>query len=135
LEVTVSGGAPQYFSSPDELQEQIDLYFEDRKDLGRPPTIEGLAVFLGFSSRQSIYDYGLRPEFSYIIERAKTRIFTELMEMGLLGDYNASLVKLIATSHQGYTDSNKQDLNAKVSLIEGISIKVIEGDESSNQPD
>ncbi|MEE9193046.1 MAG: terminase small subunit [Thermodesulfobacteriota bacterium] len=38
------------------------------------PTVTGLALFLGFSSRQSIYDYIGKEEYSYILKRAVTVI-------------------------------------------------------------
>jgi hypothetical protein len=39
-----------------------------------PPTITGLALHLGFASRQSFYDYEERGEYSYIIKNARLRV-------------------------------------------------------------
>lgn len=40
-----------------------------------PPTVSGLALFLGFADRQSIYDYKKQNEsFSYAVKRAVTQI-------------------------------------------------------------
>lgn len=63
-------GRPALFKSPDELDELISNYFEDEKK----PTITGLCLFLGFESRQSFYAYENKPEFSYTIKKARTRI-------------------------------------------------------------
>ena len=40
----------------------------------RTPTIPGLALALGFSSRQSLYNYKARKEFVDTISRAQTRV-------------------------------------------------------------
>lgn len=70
------GGRPPRFNTPEELTEQIDKYFErfsynENGDIiGRKPTVAGLALELGFESRQSIYDYAEKGEFSYAIKRA-----------------------------------------------------------------
>lgn len=38
------------------------------------PSITGLALYLGFESRQSIYDYEKNGEYSYTIKRARLRV-------------------------------------------------------------
>ena len=40
----------------------------------KPPTIPGLALALGFSSRQSLYNYKARKEFMDTISRAQMRV-------------------------------------------------------------
>ncbi len=86
-------GRPAMFQTPQQMQEAIDAYFESCKPTfltvkGKtildktgtpvidynPPTVSGLALFLGFESRQSMYDYTKREGFSYIVTRARTRI-------------------------------------------------------------
>lgn len=68
------------YSSVEKMKEQIDLYFIDCEARSKPPTVPGLAYFLGFASRQSLFDYGQKPEFSYTISRAKIRIETARAE-------------------------------------------------------
>jgi hypothetical protein len=36
-----------------------------------PATLTGLALFLGFDSRQSFYDYAKKEAFSYVVKRAR----------------------------------------------------------------
>lgn len=73
-------GSPK-FETPKELEVMVDDY------LSNPPqrtvitkegpvdypaiTITGLAIHLGFESRQSLYDYEKRAGFSYIIKKAR----------------------------------------------------------------
>jgi len=86
---------PRY-ESVEQLEEMIEAYFEsckgellrdrdgaivyNQKD-GEPvwvgrrtPTIPGLALALGFSSKQSLYNYKARKEFMDSISRAQTRV-------------------------------------------------------------
>tara|TARA_R110000751_G_C13749296_1_gene478180 strand:+ start:111 stop:497 length:387 start_codon:yes stop_codon:yes gene_type:complete len=80
----MAGGRPPIFKDKQELQSCIDEY------LTNPPvkvvvtkdgpievpavTITGLALHLGFESRQSLHDYEKRDEFSYIIKRARLEV-------------------------------------------------------------
>jgi hypothetical protein len=83
------------YKSKEEIQEKIDKYFSDcegevLKDKegspilnkyggviimgGKPPTITGLALALGFASRQALLNYQDREEFNDTITRAKSRV-------------------------------------------------------------
>jgi hypothetical protein len=65
-------GNPIFFKSDKALSERVDEYFAYERQRF---TTTGLALFLGFASRQSLYDYEKRSEpFSYIIKRAITVI-------------------------------------------------------------
>ena len=82
-------GRPPLYNSPQELQNKIDEYFQGGVNVKKVacrkgkntviekipiPTITGLALYLGFSSRQSFYAYEAKEEFSYIIKRGRARI-------------------------------------------------------------
>lgn len=83
------------YKSKEEIQEKIDKYFSDcegevLKDeegnpilnkyggviiMGsKPPTVTGLALALGFTSRQALLNYQDKEEFVDTITRAKTRV-------------------------------------------------------------
>ena len=88
-------GKPRIYPTPDKLQSAIDDYFEHcegEKYLDgdgqpvitnkgnyvylrepKPPTVEGLAVFLGFAGLQSWYDYRDRKEYFEVYNRARLR--------------------------------------------------------------
>lgn len=89
----VKTGRPALFSTPEQLQAKIDQYFETCKPTyleidGKPaldkngnrmvdvnpPTVTGLALFLGFVDRRSMYDYSAREDFSLTIKKAIARI-------------------------------------------------------------
>lgn len=87
--------APQLrYKTPAEMQKVIDAYFADCQGtplldgdgfpvldksgapviLGRkPPTVTGLALALGFTTRQALLNYQGRPAFIDTVTRAKTR--------------------------------------------------------------
>lgn len=80
-------GQPRFFETPEELQTKVDEYFElckyevikdavsgEEVMKGDTITISGLALYLGFESRQSFYDYEKLPEFSYIIKKARFKV-------------------------------------------------------------
>ena len=54
------------------IEEEVDVDIWDR--MPEQPNITNLALFLGFDSRQSFYDYGKNEEFSYTIKRARLAI-------------------------------------------------------------
>jgi len=66
----------------EELGTLIEEYFLTNPD---KPTVTGLAHFLGFESRQSMYDYKEREESSYTIKRAILKI-ESLHEKNLYGN-------------------------------------------------
>ena len=57
--------------SPEELSERVEKYLADSKVDSLPLTLTGLAIALGFASRQSLYDYEKREGYKFIIQRAK----------------------------------------------------------------
>ena len=70
------GGRPPAYETPEEMAVKIKEYFEQSKTpAGKyQPTIEGLTFHLGFSSRQSLKDYGEKEGFMDVVRGAKTFI-------------------------------------------------------------
>ena len=72
------GGRPAFFDSPEEFRDRVveylESYYGDEKTpmIGYKPTTTGLALWLGFKSRQSLYDYKEKEEYSYIIKKSIT---------------------------------------------------------------
>lgn len=68
----MAAGRPLKYKTSKELETGIQSYFDE---LGQKhPTITGLALHLGFTSRQAIMNYQERPEFVDAIKRAKLTI-------------------------------------------------------------
>lgn len=112
-------GRPRIYDSPEELEAEVEKYFkwvegeydtENNKwaRYGEPATVTGLALFLGFADRQSLYDYSEKPEFSCIIKRARTRVECEY-EKRLSG--NNATGAIFALKNMGWRDKTEVDTN------------------------
>ena len=93
-------GRPPKYKTAEELQIKINKYFKSgiakRKVLTGPPnnrkfglvsipTITGLVLYCGFCDRVSFYDMEKKPEFTYTIKNARTRIEQNYEELLLTG--------------------------------------------------
>jgi len=126
-------GRPPLFSDPDKLQQQIDEYFKsgvkkrtvitvqgkNKIAIEIPvPTITGLCIYLGFESRQSFYDYELKPDFAYTIKKARLFIENEYEEMLSVGNTSGAI---FALKNFGWTD--KQEIDQKIDGTMKVSFK------------
>ena len=100
-------GRPRLYNNAEELQREIDAYFEAEV---KAPTITGLALWLGFESRQSFYDYEKDGEFSYIIKKSRLRI-EEGYEKRLHG--NSPAGSIFALKNFGWSDRQEIDHTTK----------------------
>lgn len=104
------GGRPAHFETSEELQSKCDEYFIWAENTFTHLTITGLAIFLGFESRQSVYDYSKNGEFSYIIKTAKLKVENGY-EMGLFGDKPTG--SIFALKNMGWVDNQAIDHTSK----------------------
>lgn len=114
-----NGGRPPEFKTEEELHDSILEYFEgkgpqyDDDDVFTHydcPTVTGLALYLGFCDRQSLYDYGNKEEFSCIIKRARTCIENHY-ENSLNG--KSSTGAIFALKNMGWADRTEITHNDK----------------------
>ena len=105
------GGQPPKYSSPEELDNKVKEYLEEIKKTCEPATITGLALYLGFCSRQSFYDYENMKEFSYTIKKARLTIESKY-EIALHGG-NAS-GPIFALKNLGWSD--KQEIKQELTV-------------------
>lgn len=128
----MSVGRPLKFNSEAELQSQILEYLKWIQGEGKilvndkgkiieqwqrwpePATITGLALYLGFESRQSFYDYESREEFSYTIKRARLIIENEY-EKKLSG--NNCTGAIFALKNLGWKDRTETELTGNVPVM------------------
>ena len=112
-------GRPPAFESAEELQVLVDSYFESLKiynDAGdhvesKPALITGIALHLGFCTRQSFYDYEKKPEFTYTIKVARLRVESSY-EGQLFGKSTAGAI--FGLKNMGWSD--KQEIESKVEV-------------------
>ena len=120
------------YKTAEEMQNVIDKYFLDcegvplRDDDGslvydkfgqlilvgrKPPTVTGLALALGFNSRQTLLNYQARKTFMDTVTRAKSRV-EEYTEMRLFDRDGAMGAKFsLSNNFKGW--SEKSDIEVK----------------------
>jgi hypothetical protein len=106
-------GRPLKFASPEELRFKIKEYFEDYCEEGKahPPTITGLAVFLG-TSRKVLMEYeDDRPAFSNAIKKAKERIAAWTEEQLYRNTQVAGVIFNLKNNY-GWKDRTETDLTS-----------------------
>lgn len=101
---------PRTYNSVDELEAVANAYMEENKG---KPTITGLALALGFESRQSFYDYEKDSEFSYTIKRLRLSVESEY-EKRLFE--NACTGAIFALKNFGWTDKTEVEHSGDMSI-------------------
>lgn len=101
-------GRPPRFKTPEEMEAMVDEYFEALTDEKFVPTVNGLALFLGFTSRQSLINYGNKPEFLDTVKRARA-ILENAWEQRLAGPNAAGTIFWL--KNQGWSDKVEQEIS------------------------
>lgn len=123
----MSAGRPPVYKTPEEFNSKVEEYFEyiqgdfteyEDEETGEtkreyirypePSTITGLALFLGFESRQSFYDYEKNGEFSYTVKRSRLRIENGY-EKNLSNPKMQSAGTIFALKNLGWSDKQEID--------------------------
>ncbi len=142
------GGRPPMYNTAEEIQEKIDAYFEECKGVmiydengapfrdryglpvikdARPPTITGLALALGFTSRQALLNYQAKEEFFDTITRAKAKV-EQYAEERLFDKDGANGAKFsLANNFEGWKE--KKEIDADVTSTVTINIELEDDDE------
>jgi len=98
-------GRPRLYATPEEFDAKVEEYRWYCDEQKEPVTWTGLALFLGFSSRQSIDEYLKYDGFSDSVKRAKALVEWHY-EMRLCGDKPTGAI--FALKNFGWVD--KQDI-------------------------
>jgi hypothetical protein len=96
-------GRPPIWDDSDAFAQAVDDYFDD---IDQVHTWTGLAIHLGFESRQSLEDYKDKPGFSYPIKKALLRI-EEIYEKALFNKNAAG--PIFALKNFGWRDRQEID--------------------------
>ncbi len=137
------GGRPPMYKTAEEIQVKIDAYFKDCEGellldadgnpiidkygnavrVGvRPLTITGLALALGFTSRQALLNYQDKKEFVDTITRAKAKV-EQYAEERLFDKDGANGAKFsLANNFEGWRE--KQQIEADVNSEMTINIEL-----------
>lgn len=109
------GGRPPLWKDPQAFDEAVDAYFANKEQVH---TWTGLAIHLGFESRQSLEDYKKKDGFAYSIKKALLQIESKY-ETALF--YKNPAGAIFALKNFGWRD--KQEIDQKTEHSGGISIK------------
>jgi hypothetical protein len=116
-------GKDPFYKSADEMIKVIYEYlqYEEQNTKGKF-TVEGCALYLGFKSRQSIYDYKNRGvDYSYIIERFLLFMsHYHAQRLTWVGSYQGSSFWL--KNFGGYTDESTVNNNTVVTEVKTTTI-------------
>jgi hypothetical protein len=115
---------PKYTDA--QLNEAIAEYFETNPDR---PTVTGLAHFLGFESRQSMYDYKKKDASSYTIKRAILKIEQKHEENLYSNNATGSIFWL---KNRDWTDKQSMDVNSKVEITNKPDLSKLTDEELRN---
>ena len=132
-----AGGRPPKYKSKKEIEAKIEAYFAEcegeaaKYENGepvldkyrqpvfvnkKPPTITGLALALGFTSRQALLNYEAKEEFVDTILRAKSRV-EQYTEERLFDKDGANGAKFSLTNNfEGWKDKKEVDATVNKKL-------------------
>lgn len=122
-------GRPRKYNKVEDMEDAINKYFTDCDIKSEPYTISGLALALGFDSRQSLLNYCKYEDdedvsFLDTIKRAKAKCEFDI-ERGLLsGKYNPT--GAIFNLKNNYDWKDKQEIEAEVNSTVDINIELID---------
>lgn len=125
-------GRPPKISDVQVMKNKIDAYFENCPDFvvlsafnkitgefveykKYTPTMTGLALYLGFVSRQSMLDYEKKPEFSGTIKNARLRIEHEYEKQLYMDKCTGAI---FALKNFGWKDKVESEITTNVPVIE-----------------
>ena len=109
-------GRPPKYDRLEDLQAGIDAYFDNCDALGRPYTMQGLAIALDIS-RDTLCRYSHQDIFSDAIMRARERV-QEQMERMLLTRDACNGAKFWLINNDSYSDRRDINMTSAVTIID-----------------
>ena len=131
-------GRPPMYKTPEEMQNAIDKYFEECKGeyitdeegnlltdkhgypvktKERPLTITGLALALGFTTRQSLLNYEGDPAFLDTIKKAKAKV-EQYAEERLFDKDGVNGAKFnLSNNFKGWSERQQIDSNVNLAPV------------------
>lgn len=104
-------GQPRKIKSVDEMEKLIDRYFLDICNKENRPTVEGLAIHLGFLSRQSLLNYeGYGKEYKNSLKRAKLYIESQIVQGAMTGKLNSHFCTFSLKNNFGWKEKTELEV-------------------------
>jgi hypothetical protein len=116
------GGRPLKYTNIEDMQKDIDAYFQDCQDNKRPLTVTGLAYALDMDTH-SIRNYEERDQFFTAIQKARMRILMQKEE--LLSSKTTQVAGLIFDLKNNYSGLYKDKTEQEVTGNQNINVTII----------
>jgi hypothetical protein len=103
------------YDSPEQLQTAVDAYFEKMDNEDRPYTVQGLCVALGFSSMQTLINYGTLPDYEPFHESVRmAKLKIEAYKAEGLQDRGKSTIGIIFDLKNNFNWADKHEIEQTV---------------------
>jgi hypothetical protein len=133
------GGKEPMFADADELAKEIAKYIEYKDSLKRVDavskigkgvyTIAGLCLFLGFSTRQSFYDYEKKdPTFAYVLNRFRL-LMIDWNEEKLYWGGTFMAAQFWLKNYGGYVEESTENQNQRIT---NVTVEVVPSEHKIN---
>jgi len=134
----LSGGTRKRYETAEAIQQEIIKYFETCEQEKKRPTMTGLALSLGFQTRDALHKYRCQPGYEFAWEAiafAKLKI-EEYYEQALTDPKTANVAGVIFTLKNNFNWADRQEikLDQRTIQLEGFKMKTINIDDSNDQP-
>lgn len=119
------GGRPRKYKTPEEFDEAVEAYVKFCKENPKEEIITwtGLALHLGFSSRQSIDEYGNYPGFSDSVRRAKL-IVENAYEKRVNG--NNATGPIFVLKNMGWADRQEVHTTGEQTRVHKVQYEIVD---------
>ena len=105
----VKVGRPRKYDSPEELLKAGEAYFQDAAAEEQPTSYAGLALALGFTTRDALTNYeGYGEEFYSAIKQLKLRVENDTARIALSKPNQAGAIFML--KNYGYRDDQHHEL-------------------------
>ena len=111
-------GRPLKFKTVEELESQVQAYFDECVEKKRPLTISGLAVHLD-TSRQTLLNYEEKEEFFGTIKRAKDLI-ENYAEEQLFDNPRTAGIIFNLVNNWGWKNKTESEIKHQIEEIKGF---------------
>lgn len=119
------GGRPRLYATPEQFESKVGEYEAFCEQKGYPITWTGLALFMGFSSRQSIDEYAKYEGFSDCVKKAKS--FVEWHYEMKLASGESPAGSIFALKNFGWKDKQETEISGGVEIKQTLAQRLTGG--------
>lgn len=113
-------GRPPLYNNCLDLAAACEMYFEQQDEKEKPYTVPGLAVAIGFASRQSILEYRHKDQFADTLKAALARIEAQRNEQLLTSPHAAGKIFDLKNNF-GWKDKTEVETTVNTTVTIGLS--------------